>query len=58
MPRVPRPHCSRAAQLIGMAPAKAARKTALTCDVRTFLTGIKSRSCRCSANSLDLVSSC
>jgi hypothetical protein len=50
MPRMPRPQCSRAAQLIGMAPAKAARKKgpdlAPTCDVRTFFTGIKIRSLR------------
>lgn len=42
MPRVPRPHCCRAAQSIGVAPAKVARKTAPTCDVRSFPTAIKS----------------
>lgn len=41
MPRVPRLRCYRASQSIGVALAKAPKIAAPTCDVRTFLTGIK-----------------
>lgn len=37
MPRMPRPQCSRAAQLIGMAPAKAARKKGPDLRCENFL---------------------